>query len=738
MTTKLIWRNARRSVQDYLIYIVTMILCVMLFYAFLSITSRYYQPDIGTTYDFTFLSGGVRMAVLLVALLLLFLIYTVNRYMLRRRQKEFAVQLLLGMEQRSVAWLFFAETLLMGALSVGMGIGLGVICSQWITAMLYTDYGQAYHFIWTLFPDTVLWTIGYFAICLCAVGLMNVRMIRKTKIIDMLSAQRHNDPVLQKSRWIPTICAVYLIFTLWMTITGAEKIYFYCDMRMPFPVQVMFWGNVIAPAAILLWFGLWLFVGRRKGISALLAGMLGLSALCAALAACVPGIQRKYSLNLGIGTINQYLLFMAMDLLFLICGIIYLASDILQGWKQRSPKHHYGGTNLFFLGEMTSKLSTTSKTMTMICITLTAAILMLLAVPVLTGWSQGYLAIRSMYDVQISSRYNNVYEENDLPGGNYDTITSFMTEKGIIAQSDLTFSLYLPRREDFHKRVKLDFPAAAVSLQDYNALRRMLGHPPITLDDGEFATQWQTIATPEERAEYLSTHTKLETDAGVLNLASQPAYTEPMGETIYNSYTDVLYILPDAVCQQLLPVMRNRYICTADPISFRSAQEMGKLFSNTYPEENADGPSYTIRMRTLQVNENKASNFILKTAMVYGAFVLMVICLTVLALQQLMDAEQYQARFLVLQRLGAEEGEIRKLILRLLGIWFGLPVSIAAVISMVVGGYFLQSISAEIRAYIGSDVLAAQCTTTVGILILLLGCYFICTYLLFQRSVEKT
>ena len=76
---------------------------------------------------------------------------------------------------------------------------------------------------------------------------------------------------------------------------------------------------------------------------------------------------------------------------------------------------------------MPTMLSTTSKTMTMICITLTAAILMLLAVPVLTGWSEGYLAIRSMYDVQISSRYNNVYEENDLPGGNYDTITSFMT-----------------------------------------------------------------------------------------------------------------------------------------------------------------------------------------------------------------------------------------------------------------------------------------------------------------------
>ena len=68
--------------------------------------------------------------------------------------------------------------------------------------MLYTDYGQAYHFVWTLFPDTVLWTIGYLR-SVFAVGLMNVRMIRKTKIIDMLSAQRHNDPVLQKADGCP-------------------------------------------------------------------------------------------------------------------------------------------------------------------------------------------------------------------------------------------------------------------------------------------------------------------------------------------------------------------------------------------------------------------------------------------------------------------------------------------------------------------------------------------------------
>ena len=111
----------------------------------------------------------------------------------------------------------------------------------------------------------------------------------------------------------------------------------------------------------------------------------------------------------------------------------------------------------------------------------------------------------------------------------------------------------------------------------------MLGHPPITLDDGEFATQWQTIATPEERAR-LSVYTY---QVGNRCGCTEPGITACLygtnGETIYNSYTDVLYILPDAVCQQLLPVMRNRYICTADPISFRSAQEMGEAVFQHIP-----------------------------------------------------------------------------------------------------------------------------------------------------------
>ena len=49
--------------------------------------------------------------------------------------------------------------------------------------------------------------------------------------------------------------------------------------------------------------------------------------------------------------------------------------------------------------------------------------------------------------------------------------------------------------------------------------------------------------------------------------------------------------------------------------------------------------------------------------------------------------------------------------------------------------YFLQTVSAEIAAYIGLGALMAQIAVTAGILVLLLICYFLSTWLLFRKAV---
>lgn len=738
MYAKLIFKNAKRSVKDYLIYIVTMTICVTLFYSFLSISSEYYQPDIGSEYDFTLLSVGMKIAICLITLCLLFLIRFVNHYMLRRRQKEFAVQAIMGMEQKTIAELFFAETLIMGMISIVLGIFLGAFCSQFITAMLLTSYGKDYAIAWTLFPDTVLLTIGFFAFSFLVVGIFNTRTIQKTKIIDMLSADRENDPELKKSCWIIVASVLFELFTVWTLVAGISKIVFYYDSRFALPVKIMFWGNIFIPTATLLW-SVWRLIAKRKaGFYMSLPVLLGFSVLNALMAASVPLFTNKYYLSWGTGTINQYMMFILIDLLFFICALIYLTGNFIAEWKEKSPEHKYNGENLFFFGQIISKLNTTSKTMTLICITLVLAVFLFITAPILTGWASGYLDMRSVYDVQVFSRYNNVYEEKYLPDDGYEMITNFLAGHGIETVSDCTFHLYLPEEADFDNRGKYDFPVVAISLSDYNTIREMLGYEPVSLSENEFTTHWKSIATEEEKDSFLTGHTSVMTDAGELTLAEHSFYKESIGETAYNSYTDVVYIFPDSVCEKLLPVMQNRYIVTAETISYPYALELEELFTAEYPEQSDNGVSFGIRLSTLQINSTKAGNFVLQASMLYGAIVLMVICLTVLSLQQLLDAGQYKYRFSVLQKLGVEEQRITELILKQLGIWFGLPVIVAVVVAAVIITYFIQTISAEISAYIGLSTLMLQIGATVGILAILLICYFISTWILFKSSIRNT
>ena len=684
MYAKLIFRNAKRSVRDYSVYIVTMTICVTLFYSFLSISSRYYRPDIGSEYDFTVLSDGMKAAICVITLLLLFLIRFTNRYMLRRRQREFGIQFVMGMEQTVIAGIFFAETFLMGIFSVFAGILFGMFFSQFMTAMLLTSYGKSYQVSWMLFPDTVLLTVVFFTASFFAVGLFNVRTIRKTKIIDMLSAEKENEPEPEKSRWIRAAAIFYEVSAVCMTASGIQAARLYYDVRLAFPVRIMLLGNIIFPAVVSVWtaYRTALRRGKKKdGFQRLISGLLLCAVLNTFAAAGVPVMTRMYDLPVSGGMLSRYMLFILLDLLFFICFFIFLAGSFIATWKKKSPEHRYKNENLFFFGQILSGLNTASQSMTMICLTFVLSVFLSVAAPVLTGWASGYLDVRSMYDVQISSQYNDVYREEDLAaasGNHYGAVTDFLEERGIKAVSDLTFSLYLPCRDDFYNRSKYDFPVAAISLSDYNEIRKMLGYEPVTLSENEFATQWKSVATDEERDSWLNENRSIVTDAGKLSLSGHPFYEEAIGETAYNSYTDVLCVFPDSVCEKLLPVIQNRYIMTEEKISYRDARELEHIFTEEYPEMTEKGVSYAIRLSTLQINSAKANNFVLKASMIYAAVVLMVICLTVLSLQQLYGADQHRYRFSVLRKIGVEEKRINRLILKQLGVWFGLPLATAA------------------------------------------------------------
>ena len=535
------------------------------------------------------------------------------------------------------------------------------------------------------------------------------------------------------------ICIFYGIMLLWMLEVGAVKYHFYFDPRHPLPVKLMYWGNVLFPALTLLWAIAGAVLHRKIGFSRYLCGLLAGAVLTAIPIFSIAELEKAYFLGFDAPTLNQYLLFGVADILFIISAVMYLSNAALLYWKESKVSRKYHNTSLFLFGQLSSKLATNTKTMTIICVTLTFSICLFVIAPVLTGWSLGYLDSRVVYDIQISSRYNDVYEVENLPDTDYEEITAFIEQNNIEIKDDLTFSEYLPQKSDFHQRVKYDFPPLALALKDYNAVRKMLGYEPIILKTDEFATHWHSAAEDKDIENYIAEHTLLETDAGTLKLSENAVFQEPVGESIYNLYTDVVYIIPDEIAQVLLPVQSNRFVMTQYPLPFKTAEMLEQLLGRSYPEDpdkdNLAGYSTTVH--TTEVNRI--------IALTYPKSVLDLWC-------NCADGDvSYRAGssaaprcrkkqlqiFGYCEKMGVEEKDLHTLVLKQLGVWFGMPITAAIVVAMIVIGYFLQSVSAEISAYIGCGALMRQIGIIVGIFALLLSCYFLSTWLLFQRSIRS-
>lgn len=187
--------------------------------------------------------------------------------------------------------------------------------------------------------------------------------------------------------------------------------------------------------------------------------------------------------------------------------------------------------------------------------------------PVITGWINGHLEKKSKYDVQIFSQYNNIRYEENVAQADYSFVVEFLKYRNIKIDKALEFTSYFISRDDFKRRNKYQFPILVLSLSDYNYLRSMNNLDSVQLGIDEFTTQWNALADPKEINDFLSEHRKLHIGTADLILSSIPSYQDDLGTYVYNSYTEVIYVLPDSVCKELLPANQLLFIDTEEPLS---------------------------------------------------------------------------------------------------------------------------------------------------------------------------
>ncbi len=144
MFFNLVFRNAKRSRKENLIYFATLVTAVISFYLILSLENQgvilYLKDFESEAVDRLFSLMPILYGFALF--LLFFLVLFANRYQLDRRSKEFGMYLMMGMSQVRLFLLLLAESVLTSLLALGIGIGFGSLLAEIISLATSRLIGQ--------------------------------------------------------------------------------------------------------------------------------------------------------------------------------------------------------------------------------------------------------------------------------------------------------------------------------------------------------------------------------------------------------------------------------------------------------------------------------------------------------------------------------------------------------------------------------------------------------------------
>ncbi len=211
-------RNIKKSIKDYSIYFITLVIAVAIFYIFNSVDSQTAMMSISKStmeivqaivYVLSYIS-------VFVSIVLGFLIVYANNFLIKRRKKEIGIYLTLGMSKFKVSTVLVLETIIIGVISLGIGLILGVGLSQLLsifTAKLFEADMTKFTFVFS--SGAMVSAVINFSFIYVIVMIFNIITLNRFKLIDLLYANRKNEKVKIKNGWL-----IFTIFIVSVVLIG--------------------------------------------------------------------------------------------------------------------------------------------------------------------------------------------------------------------------------------------------------------------------------------------------------------------------------------------------------------------------------------------------------------------------------------------------------------------------------------------------------------------------------------
>ncbi|MGX7265231.1 FtsX-like permease family protein [Enterococcus crotali] len=194
MIFNLSWKNFKGQFLNYLVYFVSMTFAVVVYYCFSAITyNRNITKRVGQEIH---IDGAMNLGGILIIIMIVGFMFAANHFFLLKRGKEIGLYHLIGMRKEQIAFLFFVETLILGAISLVTGIILGIIFSKLFSMILAKAMFLQVESLFSISFPSMIQTSVTFVFMLLAVSLRSIWLIYRYQVSNMLGVnkKRAGDP----------------------------------------------------------------------------------------------------------------------------------------------------------------------------------------------------------------------------------------------------------------------------------------------------------------------------------------------------------------------------------------------------------------------------------------------------------------------------------------------------------------------------------------------------------------
>ncbi len=621
MFSKIAFRNIKKSMRDYMVYFLTLMLGVCIFYVFNSIEAQSAMMDINSAGGSAVQTVVTIMSVvsIFVSFVLAFLIIYANNFMIKRRKKELGIYLTLGMPQSKLSGMLVLETITIGLLSLAAGLVLGVFLSQGlavVTAKLFEVNIVNFHFVFS--QDAFIKTIMNFGVIFLVVVLFNTASISKNKLIDLLYADRKNE-VLHLRKTGTTIA----LFILGVVLVGLS-----------------YFAAIQGGAAMILFtFG--------PALAVNVAGTLFLfMSISGFLLKSVQANKKVYYKGLNMFVLRQLnskvnTTFVSMTF---ICTMLFLTIVILSTVTSFNSAMNAQNMKFtpydisFTIGQTEGGAHTTVEE----------------SLPKVGIDESALFSEKHEY---------NIYETGVLMREIAEPWTEFLTN------------------EDAVERVN-NSTLSAVSLSDYNAMAAMQGKDPISLAENEFAIISIEEPLYDGINAYLETPRPITVNGKEMLPNAQAGILDFSLWTTRGGYMDMLLALPDEVAEGLPPTL-DVYVANYAGEPKQTEQAVQSHMAEIGRFEENSGVVIRMTTKDLATSATAGLNTSMIFVGIYLGLIFLIAGAAVLALQQLSEAADNKKRYDLLKKLGTDEKMIDASIFAQVGLYFLMPLALALIHAFV-------------------------------------------------------